>query len=299
MRQLKHVALLMAGTAFVTAPGQSPAQEFTTLVSFDATNGEHPLGSLTLGPDGKTLYGMTHFGGLNGKGVVFRIPVTDGAPTILASFEGGNSANPTGSLSLTGSTLYGVAGTVFSVPVTGGRLKTYGTGASGSLTLSGSTLYGVGEFGGAYNSGTIFSIPVTGGSPTILATFRGSRTAPIPSLRRIPTGHESTAPNPHGCLMLSGSTLFGMTSNSIFSISTNGENFRTLFQFDHTKRAFPRIHAKRLTAARRFDVECRWIDPLWYDLRRGRNKRHGLWHHFQCFDKRYGFQVIVRIRGQC
>ena len=43
------------------------------------------------------------------------------------------------------------------------RLKPYG-----SLTLSGSTLYGMTAEGGANSEGTIFSIPVTGGTPTDL-----------------------------------------------------------------------------------------------------------------------------------
>ena len=44
----------------------------------------------------------------------------------------------------------------------------------GSLTLSGSTLYGMTEYGGANKEGTIFSVPVTGGTPTILFSFDGT-----------------------------------------------------------------------------------------------------------------------------
>ena len=44
----------------------------------------------------------------------------------------------------------------------------------GSLTLSGSTLYGMTTYGGANNDGTIFSIPVTGGTPTTLLSFNGT-----------------------------------------------------------------------------------------------------------------------------
>ena len=114
-----------------------------------------------------------------------------------------------GSLTLSGSTLYGMTaaggangdGTIFSIPVTGGTPTTlfsfdgtHGTNASGSLTLSGSTLYGMTEGGGTYSDGTIFSIPVTGGTPTTLFSFDG-------------THGES----PGGSLTLSGSTLYGMT----------------------------------------------------------------------------------------
>ena len=51
---------------------------------------------------------MTAFGGANGDGTIFSIPVTGGTPTTLASFNGTNGANPYGSLTLSGSTLYGM-----------------------------------------------------------------------------------------------------------------------------------------------------------------------------------------------
>ena len=112
----------------------------TILASFDGTNGA-PDGSLTL--SGSTLYGMTSEGGANGgplgDGTIFSIPVTGGTPTTLFSFNG-----------------------------TDGRLP------YGDLTLSGSTLYGMATFGGANNDGTIFSIPVTGGTPTTLLSFNGT-----------------------------------------------------------------------------------------------------------------------------
>src|SRR5208282_5069976 len=100
---------------------------YHNLVSFSgtggATSGEYPsYGRLTLG--GSTLYGMTQSGGSNGQGNVFSVG-TDGTNfQNLVSFAstGGSGFSPQGSLTLSGSTLYGMTyyggsalGTVFSV----------------------------------------------------------------------------------------------------------------------------------------------------------------------------------------
>ena len=51
---------------------------------------------------------MTEDGGANGDGTIFSIPVTGGTPTTLLSFNGTNGEYPFGSLTLSGSTLYGM-----------------------------------------------------------------------------------------------------------------------------------------------------------------------------------------------
>src|SRR5208282_3654441 len=69
----------------------SPAQTFTTLASFDGTNGEEPVGSLVQGLNGN-FYGTTYVGGVNssdcdgdGCGTVFEITPA-GQLTTLYSF---------------------------------------------------------------------------------------------------------------------------------------------------------------------------------------------------------------------
>ena len=106
--------------------------------------------------------------------------------TTLASFNGTDGDEPNGSLTLIGSTLYGMTaqgganrdGTIFSIPVTGGSLTTLhsfngtdGGSPDGNLTPSGLTLYGMTSAGGSTGSGTIFSIPLAGGGVTNLASF--------------------------------------------------------------------------------------------------------------------------------
>jgi uncharacterized repeat protein (TIGR03803 family) len=165
--------------------------------------------------------------------------------TTLGTFKssGLKGANPSGNLTLSGSTLYGTTnsggtyggGSIFSIPVAGGPLTSlasfnYTNGASpqGSLTLCGSTLYGMTSQGGASDKGTIFSIPAGGGPITTRATFDGTN-----------------GTYPSGDLTLVGSTLYGMTYGSgfdygtIFSIPVGGGPLTTLATFDFFNGAKP------------------------------------------------------------
>jgi len=121
---------------------QVSAQTFTTLHSFNGADGANPGRSLTVTPDGSTLYGTTYLGG----GTIFSIPVGGGPLTTLASFNGPNGYWPLGGLTLSGSTLYG-------------------------MTIYGGT-FGYANGGSGY--GTIFSIPVGGGTLTTLYSFDGT-----------------------------------------------------------------------------------------------------------------------------
>ena len=206
----KAMASVALASVLTMTASISQAQTFTTLFNFDGTHGGKPNGSLTLSPDGSTIYGMTEAGGTNGDGTVFSIPVGGGTPTTLFSFDGIHGAYPLGSLTLSGSTLYGMTeeggtntiGTVFSIPVGGGTPTVLcsfdgtdgGQPQQGSLTLSGSTLYGMTLAGGTNGDGNVFSIPVGGGTATTLFSFDGTHGA-----------------GPFGSLTLSGSTLYGMT----------------------------------------------------------------------------------------
>jgi len=203
------------------------------LASFSGADGAYPWGRLTL--SGSMLYGTTGHGGAAfragiagqqigiagqafGYGTIFSIPVTGGDRRTLASFDGANGAKPVAGLTLVGSTLYGTTsgggannlglGTIFSIPKTGGYLRTLASfrGANGAypqgrLTLIGSTLYGTTSGGGPFaptiNGGTIVSFPVSDGAPTVLAWFNGMNGV-----------------TPSGSLTLSsdGLTLYGMTT---------------------------------------------------------------------------------------
>jgi uncharacterized repeat protein (TIGR03803 family) len=248
----------------------------TTLASFygvsPGPNGLDPRGSLTLSRDGSTLYGMTLYGGPNGGGTVFSIPAGGGPLTTMAAFstfpDGGSISSPApyGSLTLSadGSTLYGMtsrgppgsgggAGTIFSIPASGGNLTTLAAfnGADGqdplsSLTLSGDgkTLFGMAGGGGTGYYGVVFSFPTSGGTPMVLARFNKD-------------GSDGAGPGGSGqagSLTLSpdGSTLYGMTNEAgpinnslnygygtIFSVPASGGAVTVLVPFDGENGANP------------------------------------------------------------
>jgi uncharacterized repeat protein (TIGR03803 family) len=115
--------------------------------------------------------------------VIFSEPLTGGTPNILYSFDGTHGSFPLGSLTLIGSTLYGMTGkggasndgVIFSMPLTGGTLTvlatfngTNGANPHGNLTLYGSTLYGMTVSGGTNGDGTAFALLLPEPSSVIL-----------------------------------------------------------------------------------------------------------------------------------
>jgi uncharacterized repeat protein (TIGR03803 family) len=158
--------------------------EFTGL----ADDGGRPYGSLTL--DGSTLYGMTRQGGDGDVGTVFSIGTDGGGFSLLRGFAGGASdgADPHGSLTLSGTTLYGMTedggdsnyGTIFSMETDGSNFSLLhefaggnddGSWPRGSLALDGTNLYGMTYWGGDSNRGVVFSMAANIPEPTTSTTF--------------------------------------------------------------------------------------------------------------------------------
>jgi len=187
--------------------------QLTTLHSFDGTDGTSPYSSLTL--SGKNLYGMTTRGGANGDGTIFEFSTQTNKLTVLHSFAGGtdDGASPSGSLILSGINLYGMTfyggansnGTIFEFNTQTNKLTVLhsfagglddGANPNGGLILSGKTLYGM-TAGGGNSIGTIFEFNTQAGQVTVLHSFAGEPT---------------DGSHPQGSLVLSGKTLYGMTS---------------------------------------------------------------------------------------
>jgi uncharacterized repeat protein (TIGR03803 family) len=89
------------GTIFTITPGGSTPPTFTTLHSFDGTDGEHLDAGLVQGTDGN-FYGTTQGGGIPtcdsfGCGTVFKI-TPNGTLTTLHNFDGTDGSEPTASL---------------------------------------------------------------------------------------------------------------------------------------------------------------------------------------------------------
>jgi len=150
---------------------------------------------------------------------------------VLYNFSGGTSDGqyPTGSLILSGTTLYGVTGnggtaddgTVFSYDLatdgeailhsfTGGT--TDGDLPIGPLVLAGSNLYGVTVLDGSAGDGTVFSVNTVNNNETLLHSF---------------TGGPTDGNFPEGPLVQVGSIIYGTTQKG------GSNNDGTIFGFNN------------------------------------------------------------------
>jgi uncharacterized repeat protein (TIGR03803 family) len=165
------------------------AQTFTTLHSFDRTDGAYPTAALVQAIDGN-LYGTTSEDGANGYGTVFKI-APNRKLTTVHSFDATDGASPSAGLlqgangNLYGTTYGGGAngggGTIFKI-TPGGKLTTLYSFCSQSNCTDGAqpyaglvqaidgNLYGTTYGGGANGLGTIFKITL-GGKVTTLYSF--------------------------------------------------------------------------------------------------------------------------------
>lgn len=227
-----------SGTAFAM---NTDGSGFSLLHSFSGGVGDGtvPYGSLTL--SGTKLYGMTYSGGnavATGTGTLFSMNTDGSGFGLLHTFTGGiaDGANPRGSLTLSGTKLYGMTstggsggGAIFGMNTDGsgyGLLHIFnggffdGSNPAGSLTLSGAKLYGMTNIGGSGDTGTLFSMNADGSGFGLLHAF---------------TGGTGDGANPFGSLTLSGTKLYGMTHNgggandgTIFSVNTDGTGYTML-----------------------------------------------------------------------
>jgi uncharacterized repeat protein (TIGR03803 family) len=215
---------------------------YTNLHSFagGAIDGATPRGSLML--SGSTLYGMTSSGGTSNKGVIFGICTNGTGYTNLHNFAGGaiDGATPYGSLTQTGSILYGMTysggasnqGVVFRISTDGAdytNLHSFAGGAMdgahpfGSITFNGSVLYGMTYSGGVSNQGVAFGLSTNGSGYTNLHSFVGT---------------PKDGAYPGGSLTCDGSALYGMTSGGgvvgagvLFTMDTHGAGYTNLHNF--------------------------------------------------------------------
>jgi uncharacterized repeat protein (TIGR03803 family) len=197
-----------------------------------ATDGSQPYGSLIIA--NSTLFGTTSAGGSNGAGTVFKVDTSGTGFQILHNFSSADTWAPWGDLTLSGSTLYGMAknsglsllgfGTVFQVNTDGSGFQiphvfSYGfpnnlaDGSTpvASLLLLGANLYGMTQSGGSsHNAGAVFSF----GTSTA-----GGGGAPVTALRVniLPAGAVKAGAGwavNAGPTNISGTLLTGLTSGA-------------------------------------------------------------------------------------
>ena len=232
---------------------------FKTILSFSGSAGGDQPHHGRLALSGSTLYGMTVYGGIstststNGNGTVYSVNTNGTNYNNLYSFSGTDGSQPHGDLIVSGATLYGMTsgltgsngtsfssnGNIFSISTTGTGFQNLVSfsGTSGpnlgeqphtGLMRNGSTLYGMTMMGGTSDKGTVFSLNTEGTGFENLVSFSGTGGARLGAL-------------PAGDLLLSGSTLYGMTSRggtndkgTIFSLNTEGTDFENILSFSGT-----------------------------------------------------------------
>jgi uncharacterized repeat protein (TIGR03803 family) len=225
------------GTVFAISTNGS---DFTILYSFKGgQDGDLPVAGLTL--SGNTLYGTTEEGGASGRGTIFSVNTDGTGYTNLYNFSGvTNAVNPTASLTLSGSTLYGTTeyggisneGTIFAINTNGTGFTalysftggTNGTSPNGGLVSSGGILYGTTEYGGTWGNGMIFAISTNGMGFTNLYSFSA-----------LSESTNSDGANPVSEMSLSNGILYGVATDggvygdgTVFAINTDGTSFTNL-----------------------------------------------------------------------
>ena len=242
-------ALVALGLGLVAIPS-AKAQTLTVLHSF-AGNGDgiQPMAPLIMDEAGN-LYGTTYYGGINGRGVVFKVH-TSGRETVLYSFPAypGDGANPNAGVimdkagNLYGTTFYGGEneilfggepenGTVFKLDTSGNETLPHsftGGPGDGSNPYAGlimdkaGNLYGTTPNGGAFwegpetpeGPGAVFKLD-TSGSEMLLYSFGG------------PNGVDAGVPLA-GVIMDKAGNLYGTTTlggdfgeGTVFKLDTSG-----------------------------------------------------------------------------
>jgi uncharacterized repeat protein (TIGR03803 family) len=240
MKMLLRVGLIASLVALLSAGGAQA--QYANLHSFAGNpDGATPYGSLTV--SGTNLYGITYAGG-SGDGMIFEMNADGSGYTNLHTFvgAGGDGSTPYGSLTLSGTNLYGMTyyggvnqqGVVFTINTDGsgytnlyefGNIASDGHGTSplgGSLKLSGTNLYGMTLTGGL-GLGVVFRLNTDGSGYTNLHEF-GSI--------------SNDGGYPRGSLTLSGTNLYGMTywggnvgNGVVFALNTDGSGYTNLYNF--------------------------------------------------------------------
>jgi uncharacterized repeat protein (TIGR03803 family) len=225
-----------------------PAQTFTTLHSFDGTDGQGPKAGLVQATNGN-LYGTTEQGGAYGGGTVFKI-TPGGTLTTLYSFcsqincTDGQSVEA-GLVQATNGYLYGTTlqggangtggGTIFKITPSGTLTTLYSfcnqNGCTdgkypyaGLVQAANGDLYGTTTGGGANGGGTVFKITPSGTLTTLYSFCAQSGctdgSGPYAGLVQAANGH------------LYGTTFFGGVPGwgTVFKITPSG-TLTTLYSF--------------------------------------------------------------------
>ena len=199
LESIHSVSVLWLAVAFssMVLGAVAQAQTFTTLFSFNNSDGANPQASLIMDAQGN-LYGTTGSGGTYSFGTVFKLDPS-GNETVLHSFAGNldDGGTPVANLirdasgNLYGTTYQGATpsggGTVFKLDPSGNEtiLHSFSMGSDGGNPDCGlimdaqGNLYGTTFSGGAYGNGTVFKVDPSG-NETVLHSFTGGSDGYMP-----------------------------------------------------------------------------------------------------------------------
>lgn len=212
--------------------------DFNKLLDFSGIqNGGSPYGGLYA--NGDFLYGVTGGGGVNNKGVLFKIKPDGSGFSILFQFDSLSGSSPQGNLIFDGTYLFGMtysngtdnSGTIYKIKMDGsGFSKLYdfvyalsGGLPRGSLYYDGDFLFGMTEEGGVNYVGTIFKIKTDGTGFSKIFDFNNGVFGRFPEGSFISDG-----------IYLYGTTRGGGTNyrGNIFRIKPDGNDYSQIVDFD-------------------------------------------------------------------
>jgi uncharacterized repeat protein (TIGR03803 family) len=233
-----------SGTIYKVMPDGS---NYTILRAFTSADQNGQYLYCTPVSDGTFLYGVTYAGGLNGKGVIFKIKPDGTGFAKLFDFDGTiTGQNPRGSLYYDGTYLYGTTsqgglnseGTIFKIKPDGTDFTklldcssaTIGSNPSSTLISDGTYLYGTMATGYPSGDGSVFRMLPDGTGFSVLHPFTTQLGG-----RRI-----------NGDVLLKDNYLYGMTETggvndegTIFRLKTDGSVFEKLHDFDEPDGRYP------------------------------------------------------------
>jgi uncharacterized repeat protein (TIGR03803 family) len=235
------------------APCARGSVTFSTLVTFNGTNGASPKGGLIQGRDGN-FYGTTVLGGANNAGTVFCLSADGRLLSTLYSFSAAaDGANPSAPLAQgSAGSFYGTAysggvsnaGTIFQITAAGSfTLLASLSGANGAnpdaalLQASDGSLWGTADAGGPFTN-VVYQAPGPGYGSIFRVTTNGELSALV--LFSATNGTRAAAlvqgrdGNFYGTTVWGGPYLnaspYGLGYGTIFALSTNG-TLNTLYAF--------------------------------------------------------------------
>jgi uncharacterized repeat protein (TIGR03803 family) len=241
------VSMMLAALCLCASGSQLAAQTFTTLLSFDETDGAYSTAGLVHATDGN-FYGTTSGGGANSNGAVFRISPS-GITTTIHSFCSqtgcSDGSDPLGALiQATDGNLYGTteSGTVFRITLSGSLMTLGGTGGEypSAALVQGKdgNFYGTTARGGAntctlrpgykVSCGTVFKITPGGKATTLVSLDQASGFYSLSPLIQATDGNFYGTTNRGGANYPGFGTIFKVTPTGTLTVlhsfdGTDGE----------------------------------------------------------------------------